>query len=78
MKNLFLISNLFLFFVIIGWKLLKPPYVCNNCTNLHTYECFEQHMAAHPEFSVVEMDVVKGRSGKSGPIFLTLFSANYL
>lgn len=38
-----------------------------------TYECFEQYMAAHPEYSVVEMDVVEGSGGKSGPVLLTLF-----
>ena len=38
-----------------------------------TYLDFEQYIAAHPDCSVVEMDVVEGAGGKSSPILLTLF-----
>ena len=38
-----------------------------------TYLDFEQYIAAHPDCSVVEMDVVEGTDGKNGPVFLTLF-----
>ena len=38
-----------------------------------TYLDFEQYIAAHPDCSVVEMDVVEGAGGKSSPVLLTLF-----
>ena len=37
-----------------------------------TYANFELYMAQHPDFSVVEMDVVEGAGGKDGKVFLTL------
>ena len=38
-----------------------------------TYLDFEQYIAAHPDCSVVEIDVVEGAGGKSSPVLLTLF-----
>lgn len=38
-----------------------------------TYLDFEQYIAAHPDCSIVEMDVVEGAGGKSSPVLLTLF-----
>ena len=38
-----------------------------------TYLDFEQYIAAHPDCSVVEMDVVEGAGGKSSLVLLTLF-----
>lgn len=37
-----------------------------------TYADLELYMAQHPDFSVVEMDVVEGAGGKDGKVFLTL------
>ena len=37
-----------------------------------TYLDFEQYIAAHPDCSIVEMDVVEGAGGKSSPVLLTL------
>lgn len=39
----------------------------------YTYECFEQNMAVHPEFSVIEIDVAEGSCRKSKPVLFTLF-----
>lgn len=38
-----------------------------------SYRDFEQFLSAHPDVSVVEMDVVEGAGGKSEKVLLTLF-----
>lgn len=43
-----------------------------------TYADFELYLAQHPDFSVVEMDVVEGAGGKGGNVFLTLLFRNCL